>query len=218
MSARKRRELLPVREKQAKRWPGMIDGVILLLPILSLTPNNFVPPSFSYLGMATQELVVAVYLVVVLGLLSGFGWWRRRDPCLLDRPQIWILATAIAFVGWQAITLTWAPSFSDGIRLVGLWFLFAVFLGLSVTGAQARTGIWLYRVLTVLGIVLAGTILYERYVYGIDLLGFFFNHGMAAELLVTLVPIQLMVIFHKERSPDLWLTLFAKAMATSPAI
>ena len=217
MSARKRREPLPVREKQAKRWPGMIDGVILLLPILSLTPNNFVPPSFSYLGMATQELVVAVYLVVVLGLLSGFGWWRRRDPCLLDRPQIWILATAIAFVGWQAITLTWAPSFSDGIRLVGLWFLFAVFLGLSVTGAQARTGIWLYRVLTVLGIVLAGTILYERYVYGIDLLGFFFNHGMAAELLVTLVPIQLMVIFHKERSPDLWLTLFA-ALVTMGAL
>ena len=209
MSAKKRRNPLPDGESRAQRWPGTIDLLILVLPVLSLTPNNFVPPSLSYLGMATQELVVAVYLMVSLGLVVGVAWRRRQEPCLLDRRKTWIIGTLLAFLGWQILTLGWAPATADGLRLIGLWFLFAVFLGLSVTGVQARTGVWLYRVMTVLGIALAGTILYERYVYGIDLLGFFFNHGMASELLVALIPIQMMVLFHKERSGDLWLSFFA---------
>lgn len=209
MSASKRRNQPPVGTGRTKRWPGMIDLLIMTFPVLSLTPNNFVPPSFTYAGMATQELVVAVYLLVVLGLVAGLAWTRRNEPSQLDRPTIWILGGLLAFLVWQMITLAWAPAASDGLRLVGLWFLFAVFLGLTLTGAQARTGIWLYRVMTVLGMVLAGTVIYERYLYGIDMLGFFFNHGMATELLVTLVPLQMMVVFHKERSKDLWLTLLA---------
>lgn len=209
MSAKKRRNQLPNGEGRSRRWPGTIDLLVLALPVLSLTPNNFVPPSLSYLGMATQELVVAVYLVGILGLVAGLAWKRRQEPYWLDRPRIWIFGSLLAFLGWQILTLGWAPAIADGLRLIGLWFLFAVFLGLSMTGVPARTGVWLYRVMTLLGIVLAGTILYERYLYGTDLLGFFFNHGMAAELLVTIVPIQIMVLFYKERSGDLWLTLIA---------
>ncbi|MGA1367539.1 MAG: O-antigen ligase family protein [Blastocatellia bacterium] len=209
MSAKKRQNPLPSGESRGQRWPGMIDVLVLGLPVLSLTPNNFVPPSFSYLGMATQELVVAVYLLVTLGLVVGVAWRRRQEPYPLDRLKIWIFGSLLAFLGWQIVTLWWAPAIADGLRLIGLWFLFAVFLGLSVTGAHARTGVWLYRLMTVLGIALAGTILYERYVYGIDLLGFFFNHGMASELLVALLPVQLMVLFQKERSGDLWLSFFA---------
>jgi len=163
--------------------------------------------------MATQELVVAVYLMVSLGLVVGVAWRRRQEPCLLDHRETWIFGFLLAFLGWQILTLGWAPATADGLRLIGLWFLFAVFLGLGVTGVTARTGVWLYRVMTVLVIALAGTILYERYVYGIDLLGFFFNHGMASELLVALIPIQMMVLFHKERSGDLWLSLFAILMS-----
>ena len=212
MSTKKRRSLLPSGESRAQRWPGTIDVLVLVLPVLSLTPNNFVPPSLSYLGMATQELVFAVYLLVTLGLVVGVAWRRRQEPYPLDRLKISIFGTLVAFLGWQILTLWWAPAIADGLRLIGLWFLFAVFLGLIVTGAQARTGMWLYRVMTLLGIILAGTILYERYLYGTNLLGFFFNHGMAAELLVTIVPIQMMVLFHKDRSGDLWLTLFAILM------
>jgi O-antigen ligase len=207
MTKKKRLENRSSTGGEGGNWLGLIVLPLLVLPILSLTPNNFVPPALSYLGMATQELVVGGYLVLVLALAVVMGWVRRGGQIDVKRGMIWLLGGLSLFILWQVVTLGWAPAPYEGARLVGLWFLFAVFLGLGMASMEERAGIWLYRLMTGLGMVLAGTLLFERYTYGTDLLGFFFNHGMAAELLITILPLQLFVLFHKERSGDLWLTL-----------
>jgi O-antigen ligase len=171
---------------------GLFELAFLALPFLALTPNFFAPPDLSYMGLATQELVFAIAATI----FSAIGLWQivRARAALLSigRDQLLMFAALAAFILWQLITLFWAPTIFEGLRISGIWLGFGIFFGAGVLTLQKRSALWLHYSLTAVCLILAFSLLYERAKYGYVMLGVFFNHGISSELLVMLVPLQIL--------------------------
>ncbi len=162
------------------------------LPFLALTPNFFAPPVLSYMGLATQELVFAIAATVfaALGLLQIAR--ARAGSYSLNRQELLIFIALSAFILWQLITLFWAPTPQEGARVSGIWLGFGVFFGAGVLSLRKRSALWLHYSLTAVCVILAVSVLYERAKFGYVMLGVFFNHGISSELLVMLLPLQIL--------------------------
>ncbi|HNG34934.1 MAG TPA: hypothetical protein PK012_34985, partial [Blastocatellia bacterium] len=169
----------------------LLEIAFLALPFLALIPNFFIVPDLTYPGLATQEIVFAVVAAVfaALGLIELVR--SQTNPLTLLREHALMFACLSAFILWQLVSLAWAPAAYDGVRVSGIWFGFAVFFVAGITSMRRPMAEVLHYVLTLLCAILAISLLYERATFGDNMLGIFFNHGITSELLVTLLPLQL---------------------------
>lgn len=203
-----------IRTSPKVRRPRLLEISLLALPVLALTPNFFIPPPLSYQGMPTQEFVFACAAIVLagLGLIS-----LLRTPAAtlaLDRAELMMLLTLVLFIVGQAVSLAWAPTPYDGVRVVGIWSGFAVFFAVALSLGR-RAAEWLQHVLALLAIVLALSVFYDRALYGDLMQGVFFSSGITAELLVTLLPLWLLSYLSAEKT---WLAIVWLAIAGLSAV
>lgn len=170
---------------------GLLEIAFLVLPLLALIPNFFVIPSLNYPGLATQEVAfsVASAVIAALGLIALV---RSAASPTLSREQLLLVGALLAFIVWQTVSLIWAPVKYDGIRVVGIWFGFAIFFLTAMTVMRQRAAVMLHYVLTAVCGVLACLLIYERLVFGENMLGIIFNHGITSEILVMLLPLQIL--------------------------
>ena len=184
----------------------LLEIVFLALPFLALVPNFFIVPDLTYPGLATQEIVFAVAAAVfaALGVIEIVR--SETNPLALLRQHALLFVSLLVFVLWQVVSLAWAPAMYDGVRVSGIWFGFAVFF---IAGVSSLRELWaeaLHYVMTVICAILAISLLYERAVYGDNMFGIFFNHGITSEILVTLLPLQI-IHFLCSRKP--WLMVLS---------
>jgi O-antigen ligase len=198
-----------------KSGVGLFEIAFLALPFLALTPNTFIPPPLSHQGLATQEFVFACTAAVfaALGLVRIF---RAQPGSFKLSREEWLMFVALAaFIAWQVVSLSWAPTLYDGVRGCGIWLGFAIFFAAGVASLRQRSAQWLHHALSVIAAILALTVIYERLKYGIDLRGIFFNHGISAELMVTILPLQIVVYLTTGKR---WLAVASFAVAGLSAI
>lgn len=171
---------------------SLLEIAFLALPLLSLIPNFFVIPSLNYPGLATQEVAfgVASAVIAALGLLALFR--ANADSIKLSREKMLLAASLVLFIVWQAVSLKWSPVVYEGVRIINIWFGFAVFFLAAMTSMRQRSAVLLHYVLTAVCAVLAVTLIFERLTYGEFMLGIIFNHGITSELLVMLLPLQVL--------------------------
>lgn len=181
-----------------------LEIALLPLPFLALTPNFFIAPDLSYLGLATQELAFALALAAIAAV--GLLWTvrARANSFNLNRDHLLMLVALAAFIFWQILTLSWAPTPYDGVRVAGIWFGFGVFFGAGLLFLRKRSARWLHYSLTAVCVILSVSIMIEYSIYGSEMMGVFFNHGISAELLALLLPMQILNYLCSE---ERWLTI-----------
>ena len=113
--------------RTAARRGSLAALLYCLLPLLALTPNFFIIPELTYPGLATQEFVFALAVLVcaALGLAKTL---QLATPLRLERSSFFLCATMLAFWLWQVVSLAWAPDWGEGVRMVGFWFGLLIFL------------------------------------------------------------------------------------------
>lgn len=185
-----------VRPQSKPSRAGLLEISLLALPWLALTPNFFAPPALSYQGLATQEFVYACAAV----LCAVLGLWRVWSTTfVLDRGELKLLLALVLFIVWQAVSLSWAPTPYDGVRVIGVWSGWAVFLAIALS-LRRRVAEWLQYGLALFATVLAVSVFYDRALYGDLMQGIFFSSGITAELLVTLLPLWLLSYLSGEKT------------------
>lgn len=177
-------------KQPVSRRPGLVEIALIGLPFIALIPNIFIPPILSMKGLATQELALALYSLLVI-VLVAWDLLRGNDKAyVLDRETVLLLAGLATFIGWQTASLIWSPGRGDGARLVWIWLMFGFFVSVIRLRLAASWGRLLFIALNIVSATLSLTIIYEWYIYGSDnMLGVIFNRGITAELLATLVPL-----------------------------
>jgi len=207
-----------INPRNKKAGVSLFEIAFLTLPFLALIPNTFITPPLSYEGLAVQEFVFACAAVVFagLGLARILKGWREGQGALeLSREDLFMLATLGAFILWQVISLGWAPTPYNGGRIASIWLGLAVFFTAGRFFLRERSAEWLFYALSIIAIALASSVIYERVKFGIDMRGIFFNHGISAELLVTILPFQLIAYLTSEKR---WLATLSFAISGLSAI
>ncbi len=181
-----------VRIQKKRSSAGVFEIAFLSLPFLALTPNFFIIPDLTILGLATQELVFAIIasIFALIGLVRIFRSKDNRLP--LNREYLTIICALAALIAWQMLTLLWAPSPFEGLRNSGIWLGFAVFFTTGLLAVHKRSAIRLYYSITAVCVVLAISLLYERAMFGYVMLGIFFNHGISSELIALILPLHIL--------------------------
>src|SRR5262245_64434093 len=198
-----------------KTGAGLFEIAFLALPFLALIPNTFVVPPLSYEGLATQEFYFACASAVFAGLgLARFikSWRSTLD---IEREDLSMLATLVLFILWQVISLAWAPTPYSGSRVASIWLGMAIFFTAGRFSLRERSAEWLFYALSVISALLAGSVIFERVYYGGEMLGIFFNHGVSAELLVTILPLQIISYLTSEKR---WLSALSLAVSGLSAV
>jgi len=201
-----------------KTGVSLFEIAFLALPFLALVPNTFISPPLGHEGLATQEFVFACAAVVFagLGLARILKGWRERQGALeLSREDLLMLATLAAFILWQVISFIWAPTPYSGVRVASVWLGLAIFFTAGMFSLRERSAEWLFYALSVIAVALAGSVIYERLKFGIDMRGVFFNHGISSELLVTILPLLIIAYL---TSAKRWIAALAFAISGLSAI
>ncbi len=198
-----------------KTGVSLFELAFLALPFLALTPNTFVSPPLGHEGLATQEFVFACVAAIFAGL--GLAQILRAQPprFKVSREHLLMFAALAVFILWQTISLSWAPVVYDGARVAAVWLGFAIFFVAGVFRLRQRSAEWLHYALTVVAAALAISVIQERLTYGNDMRGTFFNHGISAELMVTILPMQVLAYLTTRKK---WLAGFSFAVAGLCAI
>ncbi|MBL8166872.1 MAG: O-antigen ligase family protein [Acidobacteria bacterium] len=178
----------------------LLEFALLALPILALTPNFYAPAVLDHQGLATQEFVY-IAAATIFGLLGAFALFRQSATALaVPRTDIVLFASLLLFILWQAVSLSWAPAVMDGVRVISIWGGFVWFLAAVVFCLRKQTAQWLIYLLSAIALILALSVIYERLTFGDDMRGIFFNHGISAELLVTILPLLLVTYLTTEKT------------------
>ncbi len=201
--------------KQPTKSAGisLLEIAFLALPLLALIPNFFVVPSLNYPGLATQEVAfpIASAVFAALGLFALVR--TNANPLQLSREQLLLAGSLLLFILWQAISLKWSPVFYEAVRIIAIWFGFAVFFLAAMTVMRQRAAVMLHYVLTAVCAVLAFSLIFERVVYGEFMLGIIFNHGITSELLVMLLPLQVLNYLCHRKTAVMAISLVVSALS-----
>src|SRR5262245_36046136 len=121
---------------------NLAEILLAVLPLLVLTPNFFIIPDLTYPGLATQEVVFALAVLVcaAIGLAKAL---QVAAPIKLERQSLYLLATLLAFCLWQVVSLAWAPDWSEGARVAGFWFGLLIFFVTAWWAVQERSAWWI---------------------------------------------------------------------------
>jgi O-antigen ligase len=194
---------------------SLFELAFLALPFLALIPNTFVPPPLGHEGLATQEFVFACVAALFAGLGLTQIFRARQSTIKLSREKLLMFAALAVFILWQTISLSWAPAVYDGVRVAAVWLGFAIFFVAGVFCLGQRSAEWLHYALSAVAAALAISVIQERLTYGNDMRGTFFNHGIAAELMATILPTQVLAYLTTRKK---WLAVFSFAVAGLCAI
>src|SRR5262245_49647418 len=193
-----------------KAGANLFEIAFIALPFLALIPNTFVVPPLSYEGLATQEFYFACAIVIFAGLGLARIIKARGGAFEIGREDLLMLATLALFILWQVVSLAWAPTRYSGGRIAGIWLGMAVFFTAGRFSLHERSAEWLFYSLSVIAALLAASVIFERVYYGGEMLGIFFNHGVSAELLVTILPLQIVAYLTSEKR---WLAVMSLALS-----
>jgi O-antigen ligase len=191
--------------------PRLLELALLVLPIIALTPNFFIIPDLTYQGNATLEVALAWTLTIFLGI-AFYTLYKSESLPTLSKQQLQLILPLGGFIIWQLISLLWAHDWSEGLRLIELWFGFAVFFVTGYLLLSRRASEWLYFSLTAMALILAASQFIEYRAYGGNMLGVFFSHGITTELLALTLPLQLSVYLSDERR---WLSIISLLAAAA---
>src|SRR5262245_60807738 len=193
-----------------KAGANLFEIAFIALPFLALIPNTFVVPPLSYEGLATQEFYFACAIVIFAGLGLARIIKARGEAFEIGREDLLMLATLALFILWQVVSLAWAPTRYSGGRIAGIWLGMAVFFTAGRFSLRERSAEWLFYSLSVVAAPLVGSVIFERMIFGGEMLGIFFNHGVSAELLVTILPLQIIAYLTSEKW---WLSALSLAVS-----
>ena len=199
-------------------WFQPAELLFLLLPLIALTPNFFPVPSLGFTGLATNEFVFALAVVAfaAAGLAKAL---HLQNGLTVSRAQLLALAPILAFCLWQTFSLIWSPDWCEGARLVGIWYGFALFLATALWALRPSSTWPLYGALLLATAGLLWSLFYEYSTYGAEgMLGIFFNHGITAELLATLLPLFLLTFLCERQSRFFTVTALLAAGASAAAL
>jgi hypothetical protein len=186
----------------------------LLVPLVVIVPQLPDPPFFIDHRLVATELAYHVLALLLVGV-AAFEYLRQPTPVTLPRHQLALLLTLAAFLIWQFISLAWTPNPGLGLRDASVWFGLIVFLFAGAWVLNERTVFWPQYFLAAVSVVLALTQTI-KYSHGYEHPGVFFSYGMTAEILATLLPLQLAVYLGTER-PGLalasYLSVYLSALA-----
>ncbi|MDX2043254.1 MAG: O-antigen ligase family protein [Acidobacteriota bacterium] len=192
---------------------SLLEIAFLALPLLALIPNFFVVPSLNYPGLATQEVAFS-FASAVFAALGLFALVRvSANSVQLSREQLLLVGSLALFILWQAISLKWSPVFYEAVRVIAIWFGFAVFFLAAMTVMRQRAALMLHYVLTAVCAVLAFSLIFERMVYGEFMLGIIFNHGITSELLAMLLPLQVLNYLCHRKTAVMAISLVVSALS-----
>ncbi len=198
-----------------KAGANLFEIAFLALPFLALIPNTFVIPPLGYEGLATQEFYFACAGVAFAGMGVVKFIKARRAAVEISREDLSIFATLVVFILWQVISLAWAPAPYSGGRIASIWLGFAIFFAAGRFSLREHSAMWLLCGLSVMTSLLAASVIFERFYYGGEMLGIFFNHGVSAELLVTILPLQIIAYLTTEKG---WLAVVSLALSGMSAV
>jgi O-antigen ligase len=190
--------------------PRLLELALLVLPFIALTPNFFIIPDLSYQGNATLEVALAWTLTIFLGI-AFYNYYKSESPPTLSKQQLQLILPLGGFIIWQLISLLWADDWSEGLRVTELWLGFAVFFVTGYLLLSRRGSEWFYFSLTIVVLILAASQFVEYRLYGNNMLGVFFSHGITTELLALTLPLQLAIYLSDERRWIAIMSLFAAA-------
>ncbi|MBP6822720.1 MAG: O-antigen ligase family protein [Acidobacteria bacterium] len=192
---------------------SLLEVAFFVLPLLALIPNFFIIPDLTYPGLATQEVAFSVATVIfaAIGLIELIR--TKTNLLSLPREHVILIGSLLAFILWQVVSLKWSPVAYDGVRIIGIWFGFAVFFVVGLTVMRQQAAEILHYVLTAIAALLAASLLYERAAYGENMLGIFFNHGITSEVLVTLLPLQIMNYLCSRKTMPMFISLAAAGLS-----
>ncbi|MFN0112338.1 MAG: O-antigen ligase family protein [Blastocatellia bacterium] len=192
---------------------GLLEIAFFALPLLALIPNFFVIPDLVYPGLATQEVAFAIASVMfaAIGLIELIR--AKTNPFNLPRQQATLIGALLVFILWQVVSLKWSPVVFDGVRVTGIWLGFAVFFVAAMTTMRQRAAEILYYVLTVISVLLAALLLYERATFGENMLGIIFNHGITSEILVMLLPLHILNYFSNRNPVQMVISLVVAGLS-----
>ncbi|HKQ74739.1 MAG TPA: O-antigen ligase family protein [Blastocatellia bacterium] len=203
------------KKAEKKAVANLFEIAFLALPFLALIPNTFVVPPLAYEGLATQEF----YFACACALFAGLGLARLikagGSALEMSREDLWMLATLALFILWQVISLAWAPTPYSGSRIASIWLGLAIFFTAGRFSLRERSAEWLFYALSVIAALLAASVIFERLYYGGEMLGIFFNHGVSAELLVTILPLHIIAYLTNEKR---WLAALSLALSGLSAV
>ncbi|HYE74423.1 MAG TPA: O-antigen ligase family protein, partial [Blastocatellia bacterium] len=174
-------------EKMDKK-SGLLTAIFVLLPFIALVPLIFEAPFFRDNHLPTKEVVYFAVTFVVIAL-SAWRFFRHPLALAMPRTQLLLLSSLAAFFIWQILSLMWAPNVGYGLRDAGIWLGLIVFLILGIKVLNASSAVWLQCSLSVVSLILSITQIIE-YSKGNSTPSVFFNYGMTAELLATMLPLQ----------------------------
>jgi O-antigen ligase len=184
----------------AERSP--FTWLTLLLPCVVVVPPLAKPPFFIDNRLAASELAYLLLALAVAGL-ALLRYARRPAPVALPKSHLSLLLTLVALVAWQVLTLAWTPNPGRGGRDLSLWLGLLIFLCAGAWSLDARAAAWLQYALAALAVTLSvsQTVKFARGEIYPDV---FFSYGLTAEILATLLPLQLAACLCAERR---WLAL-----------
>ncbi len=198
-----------------KRGVSLFEVAFLALPFLALTPNSFIAPPLGHMGLATQELVFACAASIFAGLGLSQIFRSEHYPFKLSREDLLMFVALAAFILWQGVSLAWAPTPYDGFRVIGIWLGFAIFFAAGAFSLRDVSAQWLHYALSVVATILAVSVVAEPLIFGPERRGVFFNHGISAELLVTILPLQILTYLTTEKR---WLAVTSLAVSGLSAV
>ena len=171
---------------------SLLDYLFPVIPLLALVPNFYIIPDLNYQGLANQELTIAVTAALLLAI-SIYLTFKRGASLSIDRQSLWLVITISAFIAWQALSLLWSAEWAEGVRVIHLWVCFGIIVSTGTIALSSRSAEWIYGSLTLVVLILAASQFLEYWMYDGVMFGVFFNHGITAEILATLLPLQLLI-------------------------
>jgi O-antigen ligase len=192
---------------------SILAVALLAIPFVALTPNFFIIPTLSYQGNATQEAVVA-WASCILLVLAVIVLARTRSSLGLDRYSLRLLVPLFVFLLWTLITAAWAPETAEAIRLFSIWLCFAVYFSVALLELDRRSAWWLFYSIGAVILILTFSQFLEYWMYSGEMLGVFFSHGITAEMLALMLPLQLTVYLTTKKQ---WLAVVTFLLAGAGA-
>ena len=189
---------------QPSRLTKALEYLLIAAPFLILVPRSNTPADpLTPNSLPSQEFVNLLYATVMISIVLIQIFREKLLPKINNWQGITLLSLLL-FCIWQGLTLFWTPDAPEGVRVLGNWLCFLVFLGVGVSYSSEKVRHNLYISSTIVAIILAGYqfTLFEK--DGVSLTGILYSFYLKMELLALLMPLQIAVFISIKK---LWLRI-----------
>ncbi len=189
---------------QSSRLTKALEYLLIATPFLILVPRSNTPADpLTPNSLPSQEFMNLLYATVMISLVLIQVFREKLSPKINRWQGITLISLSI-FCCWQGVTLLWSPDSPEGIRVLGNWLCFLVFLAVGFSYSTEKVRHNLFISSTVAAIILATYqfTLFER--EGVVLTGLLYSFYLKMELLALLIPLQIVVFISTK---NLWLRI-----------